>query len=214
MGAAVAQNRPTFIINGGYQGSNLSNLKDNKMKNGFRVGVAMDMAFMNSDVVSLSVMPGVNYVTKGFSLESENSKGKAEDNAFTLNYIEVPVLLNARFGVNDAFSAFVNAGPYFAYGIGGKYKATLFGISKDEEINTFKKHDFGVKEYSFANAFDMGLQIGAGVEMSRVLLTVGAQYGITNVFGDDSKESMKKNLKDSEKGSRNVGFYATVGYRF
>lgn len=206
---ASAQYRPTFIIQGGYQGANISNVKNSKIHHGFRVGVAADFEVYEDDAVALSIQPGVNYVTKGVS--AKEGKIKA---TMSLNYVEVPVLVNARFDVADDLNAFVNFGPYFAYGVGGKVSSSGEGVDASVGFNPFKKKKFGDKEFSLANAFDAGLQVGAGLEYSRFLVGVSAQYGLTNVYGKNGVEAMKDNLQDSSKGNSNIGFFATVGYRF
>lgn len=198
---ATAQYRPTFIIQAGYQGANVSGNSAIKtdMHHGFRVGAAADFSVYTDDMVEMSIQPGVNFVTKGFAKNTENGKFST-----TLNYIEVPVLVNARFAAGDNLNAFVNAGPYFAYGIGGKVSGEAFGIKGEiKDANPFKKTKLGDKEYSAANAFDAGLQIGAGIEYSRFLVGVGAQYGLTKVFN---------NALDDK--SKNVGFFVSAGYRF
>lgn len=202
-GAANAQYRPTFILQGGYQGSNLSNMEDSKVKSGFRVGLAADFVMFGSDVMELSLQPGVNFASKGFETSVDNVN-------MTLNYIDVPILLNMRFGVSDTFGAFVNVGPYLGFGINGEAK--LGGLSIN---NVFKSDDDGIIGSALkANRFDAGLQVGAGLEFSRFLIGAGYQMGLTNVFGDNDKKAVEANLEDSSKGNRNNSFFVSVGYRF
>jgi hypothetical protein len=67
------------------------------------------------------------------------------------------------------------AGPYFAYGIAGKYefKAEATGIPTEEETGDIK---FGSNSDSDIKPLDFGLNIGAGVELNNFLLR--AQYGL------------------------------------
>lgn len=74
-----------------------------------------------------------------------------------------------RFAVADDLSAFVNAGPYLAYGFGGSAK---FGDNTDNS-NPFKETKIGETSIRVYNPFDWGLQVGAGLEYSRVMLGVG-----------------------------------------
>lgn len=210
-GTLFAQERPTFIVQGGAQFSNLSNLKDNKLKTGYRVGVGVDIPILSTEMVGLSLQPSLNYVSRGFSLVNKKSDAKSDNCSTTMNYVELPILANVRFGVGEAFNVFLNAGPYFAYGIGGKVQLPLVG---EKDFNPFKKHEFFGKEYSFANSFDAGLQVGAGIEVSRFMVGVSAQYGLTNVIGKNDNDALKNNLKDKDSGNRNTSFFATVGYRF
>ena len=196
---AVAQNRPTFIIQGGYQGANFTNAEDTKLAHGVRVGAAVDYAFVTSDTYDLSLQAGLNYSMKG-AQGTFKAFGSSLDVEFTLHYLDLPVLLNSRFKLSDTFNAFVNVGPYFAYGLSGKVTAKDgSGDKTTSGINLFKEKD---GNESFLYPFDFGVQIGAGVEVSRIMFGVGTQYGLTKVVRDD-KEKVK-----------NISFYASVGYRF
>lgn len=200
--SAYAQYRPSFIVSGGYQGANVTNLDNSKLHHGFRVGVAADFGVYDDPSVALSIQPGVYYSWKGYGTKAGNDKISAETNA-TLGYIEVPVLVNARFGVDESFSAFVNAGPYVAYGVNSKSEGSynIFGLegSSNKETSVFKKNG---DNKSLLNPFDAGLQIGAGIEYNRVQLGVGYQLGLTklNNYGNTTH--------------KNTSFFATVGYRF
>lgn len=194
----VAQNRPTFIIQGGYQGANLTNLKEAKMVHGFRAGVAIDYAFVTSDTYQLSLQTGINYSMKGTWAKTDEPK--AVKATFRLHYLDLPILLNSRFKVSETFNAFVNVGPYLAYGLSGKMTAEADGEKETAEPNLFRKYK---GEKSAFYPFDFGAQVGAGIEVNRIMFGIGTQYGLT-----------KLGREDKEDNAKNISFYLSVGYRF
>lgn len=189
----VAQNRPTFIIQGGYQGANLRNDERAKMTDGFRVGVAIDYAFVTSDTYQLSLQTGLNYSIKGFWTETQKDKRFS----VRLHYLDLPILLNSRFKLSETVNAFFNVGPYLAYGLSGKI--TVGG--KTDEQNFFSKNRH--EAFGFY-PFDFGAQVGAGIEINRIMFGIGTQYGLTKLVRDEIENDQLKN----------ISFYLSVGYRF
>lgn len=210
---AMAQSRPGIIVSAGYQGANV-NVKagdktsevGNKMKSGARVGVALDIPVYNFGAGTLSIQPGLYYSMKGTKNETSVTllgKTNTSTATTTLGYIEMPILANVSFGVGNDLSVFLNAGPYLAYGVNSSYRIKNAGIvnadSEEQTTNLFKKDASGK---SPRKPFDAGLQIGAGVEYSRVQLGLGYQLGLVNMSNSD-------NVKMT-----NSSFFVTVGYRF
>ena len=83
----------------------------------------------------------------------------------------------------------MHAGPYAAYGIGGKMKAGPLSI------NTFDK-DLGFKP------FDAGLGLGVGAEFGPILVDVGWDMGLTNIS------------RASSGNVKNQNAYLSLGYKF
>ena len=197
---AMAQYRPSVIVSAGYQGANISGVKDSKIASGARAGVALDFGVLNTGSMELSLQPGFNFSMKGLSF------GDKEKVKNSLYYIDLPILANLRFGVTDDLNAFVNAGPYLAYGIGGSAKV---GENKDK-TNPFKETTIAGKSIRAYNPFDWGLQVGAGLEYQRVMLSVGAQFGMYDVT-----HNYKLPVVGEVGGTnKNSAFFVTAGYRF
>lgn len=196
---AVAQNRPTFIIQGGYQGANITKPEGLEMVHGFRVGAAVDYVFVTSDTYELSLQTGLNYSMKG--AWGKDPLPPHNKIIFRLHYLDLPVLINSRFKLSDSFNAFVNVGPYVAYGLSGKVtaKAAESSEKKTLEENVFKGSN---GEKSGFYPFDFGAQVGAGVEVNRIMFGIGTQYGLAKLVRDD------------ERNPKNISFYVSLGYRF
>jgi len=80
-------------------------------KTGFIVGLAVQ--FPISDMIS--IQPELLYHQKGYKL-SDEFDGLNYNETVTLNYLELPIMVNFAFG-----NFYANAGPFLAYGLGGKY---------------------------------------------------------------------------------------------
>ena len=162
--------------------TNLSNT-DAEMKVGYTVGVGLDYQF--TDMWYLQ--SGLNITGKG---------AKAGDLKIKTHYLEIPVLAAAKFDVSDNMKFVVNAGPYLAFGMGGKLE------EGNASMKVFSKED-GMEE-ALMKRFDLGLQYGVGLELSdKYLINLTGQYGFIDPFKGDSGES-----------SHNIAFMIGVGYRF
>jgi len=150
---------------------------------GFNVGVNVDIPLMQS----LYLQTGLYATQKGAKAEGDGWEEKVNP-----LYLQIPVLASYRYNISDATQLQVNFGPYFAYGISGKYK------SEDGECDFFgdDEDQFGGKR------FDAGLQVGAGITLSKFYLGCAYEFGLTKVFDtEDSK-------------SKNSNFMINVGYNF
>ena len=167
-------------------GVNLSNFtgdyesKDAKV--GFNAGLTVDYA-LSPEIYLLS---GLEFTTKG-------AKFKDEDNAsVTANsyYLQLPIHLGYKFKVADDTKLVLHAGPYLAYGVGGKIKTKLGSLSTETDF-----FEDGVKR------FDAGLGLGAGVEFGKFSVGLGYDFGLTKLAdGDGSPKNMNASL--------------SVGYKF
>jgi hypothetical protein len=72
-------------------------------------------------------------------------------------------------------------GPYLAYGIGGKAKFD----GESDDIN------WGTSEEDDLKPFDLGLNIGAGIEINNLQITAQGGFGLLNLatVTDDGGES-------------------------
>lgn len=192
---AGAQNL-SFSVKGGLNLSNLSgDISDTKVKPGFNIGVGADYEF----APNLALQTGLFFSNKGAKLEGDISiedielvNGKATMNA---NFLQLPVHIAYKLDVMPGTRVVLHAGPYIAYGIGGKtkFEASSGSASISEKIDTFGSD--GLKE------FDAGLGLGVGAEFGPILLDLGWDMGLVNLGN-----------KDVDVKTQNA--YVTVGYKF
>ncbi|MDO5664814.1 MAG: porin family protein [Bacteroidia bacterium] len=201
-------------VKGGVNMSNFTGkeVKDTKMKLGFNVGVSADYEFMPN----MAIQSGLYFVTKGATLaeKEEELLGLKVKSSIALNamYLQVPVHFAYKLDVTPGTRLVFHAGPYIAYGVGGKTKAKI-KISGDipaefkdkineeikkiegEGVNTFDKKE-GIKR------LDAGLGIGVGAEFGRFLVDLGWDMGLLNLS------------EDKNSPVRNQNAYLSVGYKF
>jgi hypothetical protein len=106
-------------------------------------------------------------------------------------YLELPVNLVVRLPISTSANIFIHGGPYIAAGIAGKskFEGQLLGISASNTENIkFTSADPNANDqaYSKLKRFDYGLNIGAGIDLKKVLLKVNYGYGLAKI---DSKQT-------------------------
>lgn len=110
---------------------------------------------------NLLLMTGLQYIGKGYKSGSADAKASIH-----LNYLQVPLYGIYEHPLSSGYF-FGGAGPYFAYGIGGKTKFGNFSESSFGENNGgYKRFDFGAgllagyrmeKGFSFFLSYELGL---------------------------------------------------------
>ena len=134
--------------------SNMTKADDAKMLPGFKVGLGMDYAF--TDVWSLK--SGLMFESKGYKVDEEKARPI---------YMQIPVMAAWKANITEDIKFIVNAGPYFAVGLGGKYK------EGNSDIKLFSSDGMNMKR------FDLGIQWGIGVELSeRYIVNFTGENGI------------------------------------
>lgn len=188
MVATVASAQVSLGIKGGLNMSNFygDELTDKNMKIGFNVGLAADYEFMPS----MAIQSGLFFTTKGYEHKSDNLKYTEN-----LMYLQVPIHFAYKIDVTPGTRIVFHAGPYLAYGVGGKrsFKAGSIEGSSDKIFGD------GVFQYK---AFDAGLGLGAGAEFGSFLVDLGWDMGLTNI-----SNASNGNIK-------NQNAYLSVGYKF
>ena len=197
--AAMAQAR--VGVKGGYNLANITtgsggNVEENKFKSSFHVGVIAD--FPLSPVLSLQ--PGVFYTGKGSKLE----RGESGDVTYfktstNPQYIEIPVNLVGKIPVGEDTRIFFGAGPYAAFGVGGKNKYALGPVSGESKIKWDDDTPFDNTDpnqgYDKYKRFDYGGNLLAGVEVGNFLLSAQYGLGFAKILSgaDDSRDDKSKN---------------------
>lgn len=167
-------------------GMNFSNMtKDSEAKAlpGFNLGVGMDYGFSEN----WSLQSGLMISSKGWKYKEEGKKM-----TFRPIYLDIPILAAYKFNISDNTKFVINAGPYLAFGLGGKAK---YG---DVDYKLFKSDEGDWKR------FDLGIQYGIGLELSEhYLINLTGQNGFICPWDVDEGDKPK-----------NMTFSIGVGYRF
>lgn len=164
--------------------SNMTKFDDTKALPGFNLGVGMDYGFSEN----WSLQSGLMISSKGY---------KVKDYAKVRPiYLDIPILAAYKFNISDNTKFVINAGPYLAFGLGGKCK-----FDEGGDYKLFKGEDGEDAEYS---RFDLGIQYGIGLEIGdHYLVNLTGQNGFICPFDIDEGDKPK-----------NMTFSIGVGYRF
>ncbi|HET7118694.1 MAG TPA: porin family protein [Hanamia sp.] len=124
-----------------------------------------------------------------------------EDNYVKANfnplYLELPVNFVLRLPLTHKNNIFINAGPYVAMGIGGKTKIeTSFLGVKSNSTSTirFNNDDPTTSQqeeasYDKLKKFDYGVNLGAGIDLKKILLKVNYGYGLAKINSTQTNNS-------------------------
>jgi len=175
-------------------------LLDNKT--GWHAGCVYNFQIVDN---LIGIQPGLYFSSKGYTLTTKGTSvssaisniitGMAQEYEGTANYLEMPILLKLNFQVTEKMAIDTHVGPYFAYGIGGKYKDTDIKIFDKDNLITLDR-------------FDWGFQFGAGVTFNnQIYLGWDIDLGLQKI---DSE----KGLEDGNLEAKNLTNMITVGVWF
>lgn len=197
-----AQNQIDWSVKAGIGLANIigENMGSPKVKLAYKLGLGLECPF---DKV-WSLQTGISFVSRGTNHTIVETDGIAAQAKVNASYLELPLMVAARFAIDRNTRILVSAGPYGAWGIGGKTKALGYNWSSSStpdwdagnviEIDTFGKDGLDLRR------FDYGVGVGVAVEYQHYMIGVDGQLGLCKL----QKELIGKNL---------TGF-VTVGYRF
>ena len=219
-GSAAAQVK--FGVEGGV---NLNNLADqyedetnsNQIKFGFHAGVIGDIGVSPH----FSVVPGLRYSMKGGEVDFEyndfvpgtNTPAVIEEkNKLTYHYVELPINVVYKTGMEGSGRFLVGAGPYIAYMVNAQNKWNTTMQWYNELNEPIGNSDKGAEQLGIGNddddevkALDYGAQAFIGYQLPMgMLVKGGAQVGFANTLPNGSNTFYQKNYN----------FFLTLGYMF
>ena len=193
MASIVGAQSASLSIKGGLNMSNFygDELNDKSMKIGFHAGIGADFEF----APNMGIQSGLFYSGKGAKYTYKSTELEV-----SANYLQLPVHFAYKIDVTPGTKVVLHAGPYVAYGLGGKTKLNIAG--KDiADMDTFKD-DSAIDAFNGLKRFDAGLGLGVGAEFGKILVDLGWDMGLTNLSRIDNAEIKTQNA------------YVSVGYKF
>lgn len=193
----LAQTKPVIIVKAGGNVSNML-MTDSwynvtpDPKIGYTIGATVDIPVITKNWF---VRSGLNYTVKGASIDEYDFVYKP-----VLKFLQVPLNMGYRydFGSRD-FAVAASAGPYLAYGVGGKME---FG----SRLGTFNLNSF-----DYFKRFDLGFNFDAAVEYKRFVGGILFDMGVLDLSKDTSFEDYRIN-DGMYLSTVNFSFY--VGLKF
>ncbi|SEW08596.1 porin family protein [Chitinophaga arvensicola] len=170
--------------------------------------IASKNAVLNSGKETSSILTGIRagitvdipladefYIGTGLLYSGKGGKAKNSDVKTTLSYLELPLHFMFKPEVGSG-KLVLSAGPYFAYGVGGKIKNTILG-----DLNVYDDEALLAKQ----KRFDAGVGINVGYEMP-----MGLYFGLNTDLG---LVNTAENT-DNDRRFKNTSFGVSVGYKF
>lgn len=198
-GAVSTANAQLFYAQGGVNFANISvnkdgDVEDNAMLTSFNAGLMG--RFGLSSVVDLE--SGILLTGRGSKAETTFNGGADYVRAkFNPLYLEVPlnIVVNVPLATNTGI--FFNAGPYAAVGIGGKSKLeSKFGplqSTSESDIEFSNDDPFTSAQddaaYDKLKRFDFGVNVGAGIDLNKIILKANYGLGLTKINSTESNNS-------------------------
>jgi hypothetical protein len=180
-------------IKGGVNMSNFvydDEVDDKNPKIGFNIGLAADVDF----APNVALQTGLFFSTKGFKTVNDALDAEYTEN---LMYLQLPLHLAYKVDVSPGTRVVLHAGPYAAYGVGGKREAKVGDLSGIWDVDKI----FGEADGQY-KPFDAGLGLGVGAEMGAFLIDLGWDMGMVNISNRDNGNTKNQNA------------YLSVGYKF
>ena len=133
---------------------------------GTRVGMTLAgvVGLRVSSTTPVFLESGLYYTERG---------AKKDKTVISLNYLEVPLLIKYGFKATDDIAVLPFIGPYFSYGISGKYKYPVPGGAV--ESHSVYGDNGNIKHG------EMGFKLGCGAEYNKLYLELGYQFGVSNI---------------------------------
>ena len=213
----------------------LNDTYDTPVRLGFSMGLSSTIDLADH----ISLQPGLRFITKGGQLIGEDQFDKSGyktpdtrltesvnkdydpgtaltikgdyTNKLSVNYLEIPVLLQARIS-SDTRGIFFQGGPYLGIGLFGKNSDSFESEALINPDVTEKKIEFGSSSRDDHPRFEGGIVLGAGYfakggDYENKNLYIGLQTGI------GLSDLPIKNRVDSGSGTYN-NFYIqlTIGF--
>lgn len=171
-----------------------------QLKHGQIFGVNLSTMTLKTEgkIYNPKISPGIHFggffelpVTRNFVFEpalvfsAKGSVYKIDSTQFSISpiYMEVPLILSYSFG-RGAIKIKLFAGPYFACGIGGNTLKTG---------GVFKNIIFGSGENDNLKRFDVGLNLGAGLNIKGFLICAQYGTGLVNLAPEAKADTEIKN---------------------
>lgn len=192
-------------IKGGvnFSSASVKNAGTERIKAGYQIGVFAEYGVTET----FYLQSGAYFTTKGIRLKGTKALMDAASGwkqTVNMQYIEVPLLAMYKLEIVSGMKILFNAGPYTAFGVGGKTSSKQLGSDEAKDISLDTFGDNRMKD------FDYGIRFGTGMEFEKMIFEFSFDFGMNNI----AYKNNELNSAFGEKYFRNKGFSLLVGYKF
>ena len=184
-----------YLIEGGGSYTTMTT-SDAKYTFGARVAFGIDVPLGDY----LTFQPMIEFALKG---HKEEARATAIDTMESIKsnpiYVIVPLKISFSIPMETELDWRLNAGPYFAYGLAGKYKRDNFDIFGNK---TEASYDLFGSEGRFSQ-YEIGLAAGTKFIFAPFYITLDAEWGLMNLNKNDDLRSLKS-----------IAYSAGIGFIF
>ena len=155
--------------------------------------------------------PTLFFVRKGMSNSSEvrsDDIGMKGDLTLNAYYLELPVMAAYRIPL-ERMDVVLYAGPYLAYGVGGKVKSTVTGREDSDEPVRKITESQSVFGNGGLKRFDSGLGLGMDLEFGRFIAGINVNIGLVNLA-----RTKDFDYDEDDIAVRNLAAHISFGYKF
>lgn len=184
LGSLGAYSQMQYLIEGGVSYTTMTT-DDSNYRIGGRLGVGFDVPL--GDYITFQ--PMLELSMKGHKEEVRSEKfDTLESVKSNPVYLVLPLKLSYSFPIESNLDWRINAGPYIAYGVFGKYKR--------EHFNEFGENEGEIEEDLFGSdgrfsQFEVGLAAGTKFIFTPFYITLDAEWGLINLNRDDGRRALK-----------------------
>lgn len=182
----VSQAQMKSGIKVGYGVADARGMGDTDGKTSFKIGVSSDIYLSKF----FGLRPALYISNKGYEKAVVGATLKT-----SANYLELPVCFALKLPLTKNIRVSANAGPYFAYGIGGKTK--IKGIEVNEKWKTFEGKTIDDIEYAAVERFDWGGTFAFSIGLFAINIGINYDLGLKNIYKmqkPDRRENMKNGM--------------------
>lgn len=209
---AAAQSPFSFQVKAGVGTANFHGKNvESDTRIAYKVGAGVNYELNRTWAVHTSL----NFVSIGAREEIEYV-GSANMNEL---YLQLPILMSARLSLGKNYSASLSAGPYVAYGVGGKTSGRVEQYDYDSSYDPNKYYNFRLATFGNLidgkmgnNRFDAGLMFGVEMEYCRFTFGVDVQLGMLKV--NDQLDTLLQGTYAEKFSPKNLASFFTLGYKF
>ncbi len=227
----------------GFGGMTVSNLKGENMNPKVGVTFGAKMEYMLPNAYGTYISAGLDWTHKGARVTQAENRMTTTGLPVISNvtrkiqahYLEIPIHVGYRYNYSKKFGIYGEFGPYFAFGVTGKYQDKPENdMVVDQSKAFFGKHaglllpsyqPSHIDKVRAIQRFDCGFGFRVGAEYNNTYsLTIGYDWGFTDMYTDDFR-TIWANAHPITMGGTIVGYeqlekkknhnlMVTFGYRF